>query len=87
MAAGRRAVFIDRDGTLNEMVYDEMHGLLDSPRKPEQVVLTPLDHPTAAGSETVQFVAALNAGSELRPLSRIASGGIELHCVEPSSGK
>jgi D-glycero-D-manno-heptose 1,7-bisphosphate phosphatase len=34
-----RAVFIDRDGTLNRMVYDETHGLLDSPRRPEQVRL------------------------------------------------
>ena len=33
----RRAVFVDRDGTLNEMVYDETHGLLDSPRLPSQV--------------------------------------------------
>jgi len=31
------AVFIDRDGVLNEMVYDENHGLLDSPRRVEQV--------------------------------------------------
>lgn len=37
----RRAVFIDRDGTLNEMVYDENHGLLDSPRRPEQVRMIP----------------------------------------------
>lgn len=37
----RRAVFVDRDGTLNEMVYDETHGLLDSPRRPEQVKLLP----------------------------------------------
>lgn len=36
----RKAVFIDRDGTINEMVYDETHGLLDSPRRPEQVVVT-----------------------------------------------
>jgi histidinol-phosphate phosphatase family protein len=34
-----RAVFIDRDGTLNRMVYDQTHGLLDSPRRPEQVRL------------------------------------------------
>ncbi len=34
-----KAVFIDRDGVLNEMVYDEVHGLLDSPRRPEQVVM------------------------------------------------
>ena len=35
----KKAVFIDRDGTLNGMVYDETHGLLDSPRRPEQVRL------------------------------------------------
>ncbi len=35
--ARHKAVFIDRDGTLNEMVYDETHGVLDSPRRPEQV--------------------------------------------------
>lgn len=39
--SGRRAVFVDRDGTLNEMVYDETHGLLDSPRRPEQVKMLP----------------------------------------------
>jgi len=33
----RAAVFIDRDGTLNELVYDEQHGILDSPRRPDQV--------------------------------------------------
>ena len=33
------AAFVDRDGTLNEMVYDPVHGLLDSPRRPEQVTL------------------------------------------------
>ena len=35
------AIFLDRDGTINEMVYDETHGLLDSPRRPEQVSLIP----------------------------------------------
>ncbi|MCX7818864.1 MAG: HAD-IIIA family hydrolase [Kiritimatiellae bacterium] len=30
---------MDRDGTLNEMVYDETHGTMDSPRRPEQVRL------------------------------------------------
>lgn len=39
--AGQAAVFVDRDGTLNEMVYDEVHGLLDSPRRPGQVRLLP----------------------------------------------
>lgn len=33
----RPAVFLDRDGVLNEMVYDETHGLLDSPRRADQV--------------------------------------------------
>lgn len=36
-----KAVFIDRDGTLNEMVYDETHGILDSPRRPEDIRLMP----------------------------------------------
>jgi len=34
-----KAVFVDRDGTLNAMVYDDTHGLFDSPRRPEDVVL------------------------------------------------
>jgi D-glycero-D-manno-heptose 1,7-bisphosphate phosphatase len=34
-----KAAFIDRDGVLNEMVYDADHGLMDSPRRPEQVQL------------------------------------------------
>lgn len=39
------------------------------------VLLTPLDEVASAGAEQVTFVAALNAGSDARPLSRIASGG------------
>lgn len=39
--SNKPAVFVDRDGTLNEMVYDDTHGLLDSPRLPEQVKLRP----------------------------------------------
>ena len=37
----KKAVFVDRDGTLNKMVYDQTHGLMDSPRRPEQVELIP----------------------------------------------
>jgi len=37
----RKAVFVDRDGTLNELVYDDVHGVLDSPRKAHQVRLIP----------------------------------------------
>jgi len=40
-----------------------------------QVLLTPVDHVGAFGAEQVTFVAALNAGSEARPLGRLASGG------------
>lgn len=36
-----KAVFVDRDGTLNAMVYDETHGLFDSPRRPGQVRAVP----------------------------------------------
>jgi D-glycero-D-manno-heptose 1,7-bisphosphate phosphatase len=36
-----KAVFVDRDGVLNDMVYDPTHGLLDSPRWPEQVRMRP----------------------------------------------
>ena len=36
-----KAVFIDRDGTLNEMVYDKTHGILDSPHNPDEVRLIP----------------------------------------------
>lgn len=40
-----------------------------------QVHLTAVDHIGAFGAEHVTFIAALNAGSELRPLARLASGG------------
>ena len=40
-APTRRAVFLDRDGTLNEMVYDRDHGLVDSPVRPDQLRLLP----------------------------------------------
>jgi D-glycero-D-manno-heptose 1,7-bisphosphate phosphatase len=37
----RRAVFLDRDGVINAMVYDAEHGLVDSPANPNQFVLLP----------------------------------------------
>jgi len=40
-SADKRAVFIDRDGTLNAMVYDPDHGVMDSPRRVEQVRVLP----------------------------------------------
>lgn len=40
-SAQRVAVFLDRDGTLNEMVYDETHGILDSPSRVEDLRLCP----------------------------------------------
>lgn len=35
------AVFIDRDGTLNEMVFDETHGIFDSPMREDRIALKP----------------------------------------------
>jgi D-glycero-D-manno-heptose 1,7-bisphosphate phosphatase len=34
-------VFVDRDGTLNEMVFDPDHGVLDSPFTPDRLMLRP----------------------------------------------
>jgi len=39
------------------------------------VSLSPLDETGSAGGEQVLFIASLNAGSDARPLARIASGG------------
>lgn len=36
-----QAVFLDRDGVLNELVYYGEHGILDSPASPEQFRLFP----------------------------------------------
>jgi D-glycero-D-manno-heptose 1,7-bisphosphate phosphatase len=56
------ALFLDRDGILNEMVYDETHGLLDSPRRPEQVRLVPgsADLINAARSMDYEIVVVTN---------------------------
>lgn len=35
----RRAVFLDRDGVVNRMVYDAEFGTVDSPSNPDQMVL------------------------------------------------
>jgi D-glycero-D-manno-heptose 1,7-bisphosphate phosphatase len=37
----RRAVFLDRDGTINAMVCDPDHGVVDSPAVPDQFRLLP----------------------------------------------
>lgn len=37
----RRAVFLDRDGVINRLVYDAEHGLVDSPYHPDQFELLP----------------------------------------------
>jgi DNA repair protein RecN (Recombination protein N) len=39
------------------------------------VALPPRDEPAATGNEDVEFRVAFNAGHELRPLARVASGG------------
>lgn len=35
----RPAVFLERDGTLNERVFDEAHGIMCGPRRPEELAL------------------------------------------------
>lgn len=36
-----KAIFLDRDGVINPLVYDEEFGTVDSPRNPEQLELFP----------------------------------------------
>lgn len=36
-----RAVFLDRDGVINELIYYEEHGIVDSPFTPEQMKVFP----------------------------------------------
>ncbi len=40
-SALRRAVFLDRDGTINKLVYYPDHGFVDSPFVPSQMKLVP----------------------------------------------
>jgi len=46
----RRAVFIDRDGTLNELIYNPDHGIVDSPHRAEDV------HPLPGAAEFMRGV-------------------------------
>ena len=36
-----KAIFLDRDGVINELVYQEERGVLDSPLTTEQLKITP----------------------------------------------
>lgn len=45
-----RAVFLDRDGVINRMVYYPDHGLIDSPLSPSQIQLLP------GVSEAIQLI-------------------------------
>jgi D-glycero-D-manno-heptose 1,7-bisphosphate phosphatase len=38
---GRRAIFLDRDGVINSMVYNGEFGLVDSPQNPQEFKLLP----------------------------------------------
>ena len=38
---GRRAIFLDRDGVINRMVYNPEFGLVDSPANPDEFQLLP----------------------------------------------
>ncbi len=39
--SARRAIFLDRDGVINQMVYQPDFGLVDSPSKPDEFILLP----------------------------------------------
>lgn len=43
------AVFIDRDGTLNEMMFDETHGIFDSPLREDHLAVKPFAREFMAG--------------------------------------
>ena len=49
------AVFIDRDGTLNEMLFDETHGRFDSPLRAEQLVVKPFARDFVDGVQAAGF--------------------------------
>lgn len=53
------AVFVDRDGTLNDMVYDETHGTFDSPRRADQVRLRPGAAEFVRGVRAAGFLAVV----------------------------
>jgi DNA repair protein RecN (Recombination protein N) len=61
-------------GKLSSKISSEMQGLAMSGARFE-IVLSPLETPTAHGLETVEYQVATNSGTRLQPLSRIASGG------------
>jgi D-glycero-D-manno-heptose 1,7-bisphosphate phosphatase len=49
------AVFIDRDGTLNEMLFDETHGRFDSPLRAEQLIVKSFARDFMDGLRTAGF--------------------------------
>ena len=59
---------------LAERISAEMHTLAMAGSRFD-IVLTPLATPGAHGAESVEYQVAANAGSPLRPLAKVASGG------------
>jgi len=60
--------------TLSKRIAGEMQELAMAGARFE-IVLTPLDTPTAGGLETIEYQVATNAGTRLQPLAKVASGG------------
>lgn len=58
-----------------EMAVTALLPDLGMPEGRLDVVLVPVEQIGASGAEQVSFVAALNAGTDARPLGRLASGG------------
>ena len=59
---------------LGERISEEMQGLAMSGAR-FAIELAPLAAPSGAGMESVEYLVAANAGTSLRPLAKVASGG------------
>lgn len=51
----KRAVFLDRDGVINQMVYNAEFGTVDSPANPDEFVMMPMAGDTVAGFNRLGF--------------------------------
>jgi D,D-heptose 1,7-bisphosphate phosphatase len=57
----RRAVFLDRDGTINAMVYQPDFGLVDSPNNPDEFQLIPGAAEAVSRINAMQFLAVVTS--------------------------
>lgn len=58
-----------------QMAVSQVFPALGMPDARLDIALRALEHPNANGAESVEFLCAMNAGFEVRPLAKVASGG------------